>query len=548
MSKSICLLLTISALLTSNAAVLTGNKLKLTVNDTKGSSDTTVKIYWGSNRNAELIPLDSNYNGFKEVKFLKKFKNRLDVFYFSKTNGIVCYSYIIDPVTGYIRVSSSSLNTYVKLRLKTELIVIPDLITNDEVLYPDKSPGKVRIPGDNKYFIGLLAKGNAMFSCLWDSPRQYIVVNNSQKCFSDFICKCYPGNNIWFGFLAQDNIWYQHSGTLKAEFQQIDWNPPFTAMWHMSYRRAVENNIGDSWLLLLLGKINHPYKGIYLPDVKKMNGWIAGRGWINYPCYNQMNKTCLRIPLPSNDPNSKNEWKNVKPVIYPIEGLQGNKCNLVLPVDAVKKYLGELCWRKSKTNSSRRAVFPATCGITNNIEKVFYRDEVEKKAEYIRSSVMKMDNFVYVVNTQIMENIKFAEMMQKWLAEQKKTFPDLTEKADCFSKQLAQISKIYLDAKQKIQTPEDYMKLSRQLIALIDSKASSEDKENKCKELGRKIRIIGGAQDGVSGKQRMLFKAIKQKATLRLVECKNLQEAKLLEKLRGEINSILIERGLMGGK
>jgi hypothetical protein len=536
----------------------TKKSIKISFSGIKGKTDTGLKIVYANSKTAYLVPLDTNKKKFSELKYYKLSNNTLDAIYYSDVSGAVTYSYSLDKKNNNIKVTASSYDCYLQLRLKADAIIIPDHVTDDELFWPQSSSKRIRIPGDNHLFIELLNSGNSMLTCLWNYADQEVVVsrNKSKNSFYKATFTCTPGNHIWFSFLNKKNIWYKSKGKLPVEYVSVNWAPPIPAMWHMVLRREkgrlpIEDNLGEMWVLLTRDK-KYPkmYIGMGLCKPKKMQAWAAGMGWINYPCFIEKGKTRLSLPVFKDRRMKRVSYTADAAVVYPFSKFKNTPENILLPLGAVREILGENCVERLYMRKGKRNGFPATCGVTGKLEKIFYRGdaEVKKKQDYIKKEIERMDIFVYAINAQLKENIKFAKELQDWLKKEKKLFPELTTQADKYIKELEEVEKYYIIKKEKIKTPAYYMTLSEKLGKLVSAKLDDEEKENRCKALGRKVRQIGGSQDNVSGQQRMYFKAIKQQLSLALTKAKKKVEIEFLKHFSQKLHNKLKIRGMMEGK
>ncbi|MDD4429339.1 MAG: hypothetical protein PHG64_13260 [Paludibacter sp.] len=508
-------------------------------------SEDDAKIVYADGKSAYLVPLDANKKRFANLKYYTKTGNIFTALYYSSTNGTVAYSYMIDKNTGYIKVGTSSYDCYIQLQLKADALVIPDQVTNDELFWLGKGHDKLRIPGDNHLFIELLDNGNAMLNCLWDFPEQEIIAN-----FDEITFNCSPGGNIWFGFLAKKNIWYRTNFELNDKALPVEWVPPFNATWHMVFQRdkgriPIEDGTGDMWVLVDKDGKDLTYDGIRITSRDPMQAWGTGIGKIGYPCYVDKDKTFLSLPQFHYSMKRIN-YNNKAKVIYPFSSSENTPRDILLASDAVNKFTG----KQSRMIRSVRPMLLPTCGSTARIEKIFSRgaDEVKKKKDEIRKKLERMDVFVYVINTQLKENLRFAKSLQNWLADKKKHHPELTEQIDKYINELEEIEKYYIAKKDQIKTPADCMILSKGLVDLIDADLDEEEKEERSKLLGREIRTVGGAQDTTSALQRMHLKAIKQQVTISLVKATDKEMVEFLQQFRQKLHQKLRINGMFEGK
>jgi hypothetical protein len=537
---------------------------KVSFSNTKGVTDTALKITYAKDKIAYLLPLDANKKKFTELKSCELSKNVLAAYYYSEANGMVFYKFTFGEDNAYIEATCSSPDSYLQLSLDADVVVIPDQITDDEFFFPNNSPDSIRIPGDNHFFVELLDRGNALLTCVWDHPEQEVHVSKNSKSFDKVTFACRRGSSVWFNFTSMNNIWYKTAKPLGSNYTTIDWMPPFTAMWHMLFKRVkgrlpIEDGLGDMWVLLTRDqKSPRAYWGTSLFQPKQMRANVGVLGPLDYPCFVEKGKTHLRLPL-FIIPKSKHiTYVNNASVIYPFSAkliykntyLKDARKDILLPLDAACVFLGEKQIENLYIRFSGRNISPPTCDGTYAIEKIFYKgnESIKKSANYIRILLDRTTCFVFIINTQILENVKFSQKLISWLNNRKKLYPHLAPIIDEYIKQLSQVEQYYLSRKEKIKTPAYFCTLAKQMDDLINAKYDDEEKEKRCKEIGRQMRTLGGTQDGASTLQRMYLKAIRQQVNLALFKATDHDEIMLYRKLRGELRDKLRIRGIFEGK
>ena len=528
---------------------------------TIGKTDTALKITYAKGKTAYLIPLDANKKKFSELKSCKLSKNVFTAYYYSEANGMVFYKFTFGEDNAYIEATCSSPDSYLQLSLKADVVVIPDQITDDEFFLPGNSHGSIRVPGDNHFFVELLDKGNALLTCVWDHPEQEVKVS---KKFNKVTFACRRGSSVWFNFTSMKNIWYKTVKPLGNNYTTVDWAPPFMAMWHMLFKRVkgrlpIENGLSDMWVLLTRNqKTPRAYWGTSLFQPKQMRANVGILGPLDYPCFVEKGKTHLRLPLYIIPKSKHITYVNNASVIYPFSAkliykntyLKDARKDILLPLDAACAFLGKKQIEKLYIRFSGRNIAPPTCAGTYAIEKIFYQGNksIKKSANYIRTLLNKTTCFVFIINTQILENVNFSKKLITWLNNRKKLYPHLTPIIDEYIKKFSQVEQYYIVRKEKIKTPAYFCTLAKKMDDLINAKYDDEEKEKRCKEIGRQMRTLGGTQDGTSTLQRMYLKAIRQQINLALFKATDHDEIKLYRKLRSDLRDKLRIRGIFEGK
>ena len=221
---------------------------------------------------------------------------------------------------------------------------------------------------------------------------------------------------------------------------------------------------------------------------------------------------------------------------------------MTLPVKALYKVLARAASDPIMLHHSPKNKYPPTCGITEEIEKIFCRNESRKEQQRIKDDLGRMNLFVVSVRERIEEYVAWQQKINVMLEEQKRLSPGLSALVAELEKDLSQIAGRYAHTKDTIKTPDCCAGLSNQIIALTAAKLTDEEKEEQCKQLGRQIRTIGGAQDTLLGVYRAVVKATRQYATVKLMTASDAKAKTMLETIRTETGLILNNVHTMEGK
>ncbi len=360
------------------------------------------------------------------------------------------------------------------------------------------------------------------------------------------------------------NIWYKTAKPLGRRYTSVDWTPPFMAMWHMLFKRVkgrlpIEDGLGDMWVLLTRDKKTpRAYWGTSLFQPKQMRANVGILGPLDYPCFVEKGKTRLKLPTFISSKSKHISYANNASLIYPFSAkwiykntyLKDARKDLLLPLDAACAFLGKKQIETLYIRFSGRNISPPTCAGTYAIEKIFYKgnESIKKSANYIKNLLNRTTCFVFIINTQILENVNFSKKIITWLKNRKKLYPNLTSICDEYIKKFSQAEQYYFVRKEKIKTPAYFCTLAKNMEDLINAKYDDEEKEKRCKKIGRQMRTLGGTQDGTSTLQRMYLKAIRQEINLALFKATDSGEIKLYSKLRSDLRDKLRIRGIFEGK
>jgi len=422
--------------------------------------------------------------------------------------------------------------TTVRVRHASACVIMPDFFSDDLLLEPQAVETSVRLPGDNLFLLHLIDKGDALLMCNWRAKDKEVPValreGGTEKAFGATAIPCRPNERLWVSVLAAPQIWREEDSADYTiyEDKEMDWQVPFEAAWRLNYRRSDKYADGliDSWW-----NIRKDQKGRYgavkkhatdmyafthlgVSNQKTRGSWNNGLGGNIYPFYTEGAKAVLRIP----------KMRYVKMTfkdriwIYPWLRADHTPKEVVLPVDVLSTTLGD-DWQKTLDikdlkRPARGSVYPATCGVTEQVKHIFDDQKEKEKRDYIAERIRLMDIFVKNHRARLDDYVEWAEQMAAFYAAHKAAHPEQAELVEQLAKRTHGITRRFESVKDRIKTPAYAATLSHKYIELIDSDA--EDKIEQCDQLGRQIRTIGGGQDGTLGSFRATTRQLRQEASL----------------------------------
>jgi len=436
--------------------------------------------------------------------------------------------------------------------MKSEVMVLPDFLADSMVFYPESAPAAaMNIPADNHLLVNLFDNGGAMLALLWDSPEMSIAETKNGSQFDSITMSAGAKTRFWIGALAAKGIWYKAVEKLNSgSFTALNWTPPFPAEWKLATFLDKGFHAGtptcESWFLIPKGNSGYIGNGVSFINLSAWQAWSSDLGGFVYPCYLENNKAFAKHPVLQLE---KKPVFNAMPVlIYALNGNNKTPAGITMPKNALQKLLPKTLNNQLEAMNSPKNHYPATCGTTANVEKIFYRSESAKEKKQIVDSFVMMNLFVHTIRERIEDYAAWQRKMEKMLEEQKQINPQLSPVINEFEKELAQISWNYAKTRDNMKTPPYCATLTEKVIALTDANLSDEEKEEQCKALGRQIRTIGGSQDNTVAQFRSTVKAVRQNATLKLMTATAPQEKELLSTLRHETGLMLNNRLGMEGK
>ncbi len=546
----------------SDCVRVDNGRIVLRVNKNKNSS--AELLYMDGKKTVRatlLVPFayEKKLTVLKSFRIKKADKNtvKIEAVYSLPENSMVPVNYTVTADSSFAGISCTKTRIRLILEIKSEALVVPDQIGEDIVLYPPSGPGKYTLPADARYALNMLDHGNAILTVIWSSGQTILkegrlAAGKTAPSGFEFMNIELPANEkLWVGTSVSPGIWQKVTEKLNdMEFTALAWKPPFPAQWFIALKKnkgfiSLENGQNDIWPLpeRRNGKKPRIRIGIIISNPVTWKGWSSSFGGFIYPGFIRNGKAFLRYPK-FTVPVSYDA--SFPPLIYPLEN--SNVSKITLPGSAAKKLLGKKIYNRLHCVKDSKAGYPATCGITAKIEKIFYRDETVKERENIAGMLEKMNMFVVTVRERIDKYLTWHERMEKYFAAARKTSPELSGVINDFDHDLAGLKKLYSEKKDAMKTPRYSAELSRKILGLIGSGLDEEQQEEECKNLGREIRILGGSQDRTLGKMRILVKAVRQKATLMLMKSRNPEEIGLLMHIRKETARILHTRFGMEGK
>ncbi len=470
----------------------------------------------------------------------------------------------------YVEISPQHSGVRLVVEFDSEVLVIPDRVAIDaHVLRPDDVQGRVVMPSDNHLFMNLLRGEDAMLTCLWNDPKAGIAVRKS-GCFSGFSYAGRAGGKLWLGLQAAKGIWHCVNEKLNnIKPARIDWVRPFSARWHVVLKRErgeykekypEADGLCDTWPVPRKGikKKDVIFPGVGIIKIETWHAWSAGISGFTYPCFFKDKAFFLQYPKFQAEPKLRYQ-ENFKPIVYPVSPwskwhrLPSAKnvplCGgFTLPFAAADKFLGKEILAYTTCVRAQDDRYPATCGVTHKVEKIFYHEKEKEKAEYIYKELKRMDQFIVHVRKRLEAYMTWQREFDKWLAQQVSANPACADMITKYRKILSRLQWHYAARVEKMKTPDYARTLINKLAKVVPMDMDEEEKEKRCKDLGRQIRQIGGSQDSTLGRARQTTRYLRRLATLRILMGATPKELPILMKIRAETAKIMHFRFGMEGK
>jgi hypothetical protein len=466
-------------------------------------------------------------------------------------------SFTVSKNTEYVLVYPGRDTNGTVLEMKSEISVLPDMLAEDYLYFPDKIKSRSRVPTDSYCIMNLMNGGNSVAACLWttDDTKAYLGKNSPDSKTIDYnLIEAGKLKRLYIGILSAPGIWHTVKEKLNAEeFQKVDWKAPFAAQWLMTMKldkgllMPVNDGNFDTWVIperIRDGSSVALRTGVGMIKKDIWNVWGSLHGTFLYPLYVENGEFFAKLPKTGGISYNP----DYPPVIYAYKyersyyfgGEALLKSKIILPYDKLAEVLSYHGIEHLTAVSSQESAYPATCAVTAEMLRYYKDDQAEEKKNVIIKQVDAMDKFVDLKDKRFND-------YRKWAADEIKSMNEISAKnvnlkalADELIAYLSLVGKNYEAAKEKVKTPEVSAALSAKYIELIDDKTlSPEKKEELVDKLGRDIRTMGGQRDNLVAQMRLTVKSIRYHLSEKLAGKLSQEEEEVVAKLRKDCGDIL---------
>ena len=282
--------------------------------------------------------------------------------------------------------------------MKSEVLILPDFLADSMIFYPESAPAaNMNIPADNHLLVNLFDNGNAMLTLLWDSPEMSITETKKGNLFDSAALSAGIKSKFWIGAVAAKGIWYKAAEKLNSgTFTALNWTPPFPAEWKLATFLDkgfhADTPTCESWFLIPKDNNGYIGNGVGFINLSAWQAWSSDLGGFAYPCYLQDNKVFAKYPMVQL--NKKPVFNTAPSLIYSLNGTSKTPSDIIMPKNALHKLLPQALNNRLEAMNSPKNHYPATCGTTANVEKIFYRSESIKEKKHIQDAFVLMNLFV----------------------------------------------------------------------------------------------------------------------------------------------------------
>ena len=438
------------------------------------------------------------------------------------------------------------------LHFKSEALLLPDDVSEDTVIYPQLwKQNKVTIPGDFYMAVNMLDHGNALFSCLWNNADLHPIQHkDNNNFFTSMTISPGAKDKILLGLNAAKHIWYKCKKKFTINKKAIAWHPPFQADWKMTMlkgksRVAPEAGQYDTWPIPVIVGDKIVFGVCSFMNTREQT-WYANTGTFIYPIVERDGKVLVSSPQFLHGLLNYNQ--QFPPIIYPLTAVRKAPKPRILPMDMREKLLSPAVINQLKTIRASNSCYPATCESTEKVEKIFYRNEEKKLKKDIVKQFEAMNKFVVTGRQRIQEYRDFGKKLRRQLDKLSRQQPAIKNLAKSLQQDLRNLDTAYTKQQAKMKTAAHCRRLSDSVINLINSRKTAEKRENECKKICRKIRVIGGTQDRVLAMEQVITKALRQRVTMLLLKNPPSDQRKILELIRLNSGKIMLQKFTMESK
>ncbi|OHD62605.1 MAG: hypothetical protein A2096_14910 [Spirochaetes bacterium GWF1_41_5] len=447
-------------------------------------------------------------------------------------------------------------------RTAADHLVMPDPFSEDTVISANNfRSGDLNLPG----IISLLFlrnNGEAIFMINWSGDKPCTRVQNSEKdgkrFFSSAETIIQENRKIFFSLLAEKNIWWAGAAESfdRIEDRKMDWTPPFSAAWRMTMQRmdGSWSNISESWWSWFKKdgsfSVIGSWKAISVYTQATRKAWMSGMSGFIYPFYIENDSAFLRLSKFEMSSIYKDAFYGGLVLLYPLDAEKDTPEPQSMPFKIMENSMPEkefsLYYNTEAGIKNRNAKdkWPATCGVTEQIEKIFDSQEEKNKKEFIIERLNNMDMFVMVMRSRIEEYLAWQKEMQV-LINKSRGHNSLQAAATEIEGIMSNIPGYYAEKAEIIKNPEYAKALSKKIIDLIDG--AGDERAEQVKDLGRQIRTIGGGQDSMLGRFRTWAKLMRLRAGLLFLDAQDPELRNFLEEVHSRtVNILRIKYGMEG--
>jgi hypothetical protein len=406
-----------------------------------------------------------------------------------------------------------------RVECPSRFVVLPDFFA-DDILIDARTipPDTAELPSEN-LLLHLAGNGEAAALCVFENSQQDVKIALAGSGDRRHVAASdvgFGGKKIWVAVLEAPQVWHSReiAATDAGKILPLDWKMPYPAHWRVDYMRT--NGLSDSWDMLLQ-KAKGYVKPSWLGSGEQYLGadrrrWNTVLDWFPYPCWTDPDGRGFVQPIKSKALQFAGPM-----VVYPINRIKETPLDTYTVMDIMRNSLGVGPCQYILDMDNQKGEYRgrATCSCRDELAGIYGKNQQKQKREEVEKILDDGLIFVKHIRGRISRYLEFAHQMREYLAEQKKTHPELAEFITEMDKIAQEVDARYAARKDKIQTPDHVAAMNEEFRKNVLND-DGPDAAAKSKKYAEALVVIGDNQDELSGECRYVVRALRQKAGILL--------------------------------
>jgi hypothetical protein len=413
-----------------------------------------------------------------------------------------------------------------RVECASRFAVLPDFFTDDILIDARRIPGtSAELPSEN-ILIQLADSHDAIIMTSFENRdkdvRVVLAGEGVERRIVASEMEFAAGKKVWVSVLAEPRIW--HGVEIRPEDGNrpipLDWTMPFPASWRVDFTRS--NGLADSWDMLLQHKKGQEYVKPAWPGgpAELVNDATRRRftevlGFFPYPAWSDPERRGYLQPL---ELETKSKFVPVGPaILFPLGRVPETPPEASTVVDVMRSTLGVGPCAHILDVEGQQQLYKgiATCDARDGIAEIFRKGEQKQRQAEILKFLDDTLAFVKHIRGRIMAYVEFGRGVRTYLAEQKKTHPELAGPLDELDKLAREIDARVEERADRIKSPADVAKMNDEFRKTV-VEAGGTDVSDAVKAFGDALTKIGGNQDKLVSECRWVARTLRQQTALLL--------------------------------
>ena len=450
----------------------------------------------------------------------------------------------------------------VRLEAQSRRAVVVDCLGGDLVVDAARiAAGRARLPSEHQV-MQLVPGGEAILLAAWPDPRQTVEARfagagDARTLAIELELLPERCGDVRLSVLTGPGIWFTHGlrDLAEGEGTACGWHPPFAAEWRVDLPTLPDGFV-DSWRPASQGAdgawLQHWNRGagprVSYKGTRTM--WQSVRGTVPLLAFlaggdtgalHLVRHVFHGVLAPVRHPQGGDLAYDPEgsAVVYPFERTRDTPKASDTVIDLLRlsfeRTLANAVPARMRAQRSAGDIYPATCGVTMDAEKIFNDGEEAGKRRDLLREIQRMDCFVVGIRTRLDEYLAWSARCRAGFTARRAEAPALVDR---FLATLGRIEAIHAERLPKMRSLAEYLALSARLAALAEAPPGV-DREAVANDLGRQIRTVGGTQDACLGGLRLVVRELRQDAGHQLLRSTTDAEAALCVAVRAACAEML---------